>query len=307
MDYVDAETWDGFRYLVFAEQFRGTFRALPGFLDAIQSIGAETLAQLGLFAVLAIVGVLATAWRRPALMFLLALWFGVNWFFALGYINADIGRYYLVPLLAAAMFGGLGAGAIVDWFERFISRSSRPVAAAPACVDDYPDADIPEEAAPPRISDRSQTADGFVPVAFSALAAVVLLSATLASVPDRFRQVDSSQDHLARTWLDSVMPNLPEDAVVVSWWSYSTTLWYAQYVDRLRPDVTVIDDSTIVNEDLGNVNAVIDSYLGQRPVFLIRLSYDLPSFEERYVLTPLSGVLGSPVYRVDGMRAEANL
>jgi hypothetical protein len=100
------------------------------------------------------------------------------------------------------------------------------------------------------------------------------------------------------------MPRLPEGAVVVSWWSYSTTLWYGLYVDHLRPDVTVIDDSTIVEEQLGGVTAVIDSYLGRRPVFLIRIPYDLPQFDQRYVLTPLSGVVGGAVYRVDGMRAS---
>jgi hypothetical protein len=38
-------------------------------------------------------------------------------------------------------------------------------------------------------------------------------------------------------------------------------------------------------------------------VFLIRLSYDLPQFEARYVLTPVSGVAGGTIYAVDGMRA----
>ena len=65
--------------------------------------------------------------------------------------------------------------------------------------------------------------------------------------------------------------------MVVSWWSYSTTLWYGQYVEHLRPDVTVIDDSTIVQQDLGSAAEVVDSYLGKRPVFLIRTADDLPT------------------------------
>lgn len=272
LDYGNPETWDGFRYLVFAEQFRGTFRALPDFGDALRTIGRQTLDQLGTFALLATIGVLVTASRQTALFLLVGAWFVVNWLFALGYINADIGRYYLVPLLAAAIFGGIGAGAIVDW------------------VSD-------------RWAARSGPAERFMGIVLATMVAAVLITPSLAAMPARFRLVDASTDHIARTWLDTVLPKLPADAVVVSWWSYSTTLWYALYVEHLRPDVTVIDDSTIVQERLGSASAVVDSYLGVRPVYVIRLPNDLPQFAQRYVLTPLPGVIGGPVYRVDGMRA----
>ena len=302
LDYANPETWEGFRYLVFAEQFRGTFRALPDLGDGIRTIGQETFDQLGLFALLAVLGVLVTAWRRPALMLLLATWFVVNWYFALGYINADIGRYYLVPLLAAAVFGGLGAGAIVDWVSDRLT--ARPLPQSTVAADDST-TDTPAEASPaPDSAPAKQARIGAFPgVALAAIAAVLLITPSLAAVPSRFRTVDASRDAIARTWLDTVLPRLPTDAVVVSWWSYSTTLWYALYVEHHRPDVTVIDDSTMVQQGLGSAAEVIDSYLGVRPVYLIRLSYDLPQFEQRYVLTPLTGVIGGPVYRVDGMRA----
>ena len=278
LDYANPETWDGFRYLVFAEQFRGTFRALPDVFEALRTIGGETVTQLGVFAPLAIVGVLAATWRRPAMMLLLATWFVVNWFFALGYINADIGRYYLVPLLVAAVFGGIGAGAIVDLLASLWSRSSGPDSAGESAAEPQGDQ--------PTTRKRAVHVSGY---AVAALAAVALITPSVLSVTDRFSRVDASNDFLARRWLTTVTARLPENAVVVSWWSYSTTLWYGKYVDHLRPDVTVIDDSTIVQENLGSAAAVIDSYLGQRPVFLIRLSFDLPQFEQRYVLTLLTG------------------
>jgi hypothetical protein len=129
------------------------------------------------------------------------------------------------------------------------------------------------------------------------VAAVVLIVPSLVAVPTRFRQTDASGDHIARAWLASVTEQLPENAVVVSWWSYSTTLWYGQYVEHRRPDVTVIDDSTIVQEKLGSVSQVIDSYLGERPVYLIRLPSDLPNSSSSNVLTPLQGVVGGTVVR----------
>ncbi len=270
MDYGNPQTLEGFRYVVFAEQFRGTFKALPDLATSLSTVANETFTQLGLFAVLAILGVLVAAVRRPALMVLLVTWFLVNWFFALGYLNADIGRYYLVPLLSAAVLGGIGAGALVDWAGKLVERF------------------------------RSGS------LAVAALAAVILIVPLLVVVPGRFRTVDSSNELVARAWLDDVTRQLAPNAVVVSWWSYSTTLWYGQFVEHLRPDVTVIDDSTLVQQDLGSANDVIDSYLGKRPVYIIRTSYDIDRFDDMYVLKPVPGISGGPVYEVVGVRAGSN-
>ena len=65
---------------------------------------------------------------------------------------------------------------------------------------------------------------------------------------------------------------LPEDSVIVSWWSASTLLWYGQRVERLRPDVYIVDDRTRLDDNLGEVWDVIDRFLGQRPVFVIRMT-----------------------------------
>jgi len=45
--------------------------------------------------------------RHPRLTILGLLWFGGTWLFAVGYPNAAIERYYLVPLLVAALAVGL--------------------------------------------------------------------------------------------------------------------------------------------------------------------------------------------------------
>lgn len=272
LDYANPQTWEGFRYLVFAEQFRGTFRAFPTVAEAFRTIGDVTLAQLGLFAILALLGVLVATWRRPTLVVLLGLWFLVNWVFALGYLNADIGRYYLVPVLSAAILGGVGLGVMVEGLERLVARL-RP--------------------APGRA----------FAIAAGAVLTVILVTPTVAAFPERYRVLDASHDVAARTWLNTVSRALEPNAVVVSWWSYSTTLWYGQYVEDIRPDVTVIDDSTIVEDNLGDVNAVIDSYLGTRPVYLIRLSGDVPAYEQRYSLSSVPGIVGGPVYRVDSRLA----
>jgi hypothetical protein len=91
--------------------------------------------------------------------------------------------------------------------------------------------------------------------------------------PDGVSQVN---DTGSATWLRAVFASpeaggLPDRSVVVSWWSVSTTLWYGQKVEGLRPDVFVVDDRTRLDQNLGSVADVIRMYLGSRPVFVDRL------------------------------------
>ena len=274
MDYGNPQTLEGFRYVVFAQQFGGMFVSPPTFEEAFRTITTVTIEQVGILSVLALVGAVGLAWRRPALLFLLGGWFLATWIFALVYPATDIGRYYLVPIMCAAVLGGVGAGVIVDGIVKVLSSNQ----------------------------DMART----VGIVTAAVAGLALITASVVAVPDRFGLVDASNDHSARRWLASVTEELPQNSVVVSWWSYSTTLWYGQYVEHRRPDVTVIDDSTIVQQDLGSAREVVDSYLGKRPVFLIRTAGDLPQYEAIYVLTPLPGVVGGPVYEVEGMKADAS-
>ena len=68
----------------------------------------------------------------------------------------------------------------------------------------------------------------------------VLLVPTALALPDRHDpgRPRARRPTAARTWVDDG-PRRPcaPDAVVVSWWSYSTPLWYAQHVEGQRPDI----------------------------------------------------------------------
>ena len=93
------------------------------------------------------------------------------------------------------------------------------------------------------------------------------------------------------------------NAAVVSWWSFSTPLWYGRWVEGRRPDILIIDDRDILDDGYGTASAAIDRYLPERPVYLVRLARDLPPFVERYVLERVEGV-PSPgdLYRVVARR-----
>jgi hypothetical protein len=269
LDYANPQTLDGFRYLVFAEQFRGDFQYPPGLLDSLTLIARTSLTELGPLAVLAPLGAVA-AWRRwPGIVVLLLTWLVVGWIFALVYVNADIGRYYLVPLLSTVVLGALGANAVWDWLRGRIGGSNRMVGAV------------------------------------GVIGAIVLLIPLAFPALSRYHDVDEAHDTLGREWLTQMVQQLPPNALVVSWWSYSTTLWYGQYAEGLRPDVTVIDDSTRVQQNLGSAFQVINDNLGVRPVYLIRVGGDIAQFEARYTLTPLLNIpTGEPVFRVDAARSS---
>ena len=93
------------------------------------------------------------------------------------------------------------------------------------------------------------------------------------------------------------------DAVVVSWWSYSTPLWYAQHVEGRRPDIRIVDDRTRLDEDLGDINDVIDANLPSRPVYVIRDDpREIQALAERYELLP---ILGSTARQLTARRRPA--
>ena len=106
-----------------------------------------------------------------------------------------------------------------------------------------------------------------------------------------------------------VAPN----AVIVSWWTTSTPLWYGQVVEGLRPDVFIVDDRTMLDEDLGGATDVIAKFLGQRPVYITRANgHDLGLVLELYDLQPLVTSAGVQIgngpetlYQVIGRRVAS--
>jgi hypothetical protein len=94
------------------------------------------------------------------------------------------------------------------------------------------------------------------------------------------------------------------DAVLVSWWSTSTPLWYAQKVEGMRPDIEIIDDRTMLDRDLGRAPDVIDRYLGTRPVYVIRLDgRDTTELTGQFDMTIVASGGSTAVWRVDGRLA----
>ncbi len=276
--YGHPETWDGFWAIVLAQQFQGSLVAPFSDLGAKAiALGAFSAVQLGPLVWLVPFGLVATVVRRPRFAILTAPTLLVMCWFAASYDNAEIGRYYLVPAVIALTWIAILAEVLVDRLERTI--------------------------APGRL-DRQGARVGAPIVAI--LVAGLLLVPTVILLPSRWSAVDESHDRSGAEWLDAVLDEgvIGRDAVVVSWWSYSTPLWYAQHIEGRRPDIRIVDDRIRLDEDLGDIPHVIDANLGHRPVILIQIDPAvLASLSSRYQLTRLDVPGLQEVYRVDGMLA----
>jgi hypothetical protein len=164
----------------------------------------------------------------------------------------------------------------------------------------------PDDGMPSPAGRRARLAQRPDPVLALGLA-VALLVPTALEVPDRLRGVDRSRDLAARRWVDRALELMAPDAVIVSWWSFSTPLWYAQHVEGRRPDLTIIDDRTRLDQELGEIYDVIDANLPDRPVYVIRIDRsEIQALDDRYALDFLDGRDAGTLTRVIGRRGAGS-
>jgi hypothetical protein len=299
----------GFTYVVLGQQFGGIPATIGADLGLKYSIVMNLISSwLGPLGFIAILGVGTSLVRRPRYVLLGVVAAAVTCAFSASYANSDLERYYLVPVFVAFTFVGLGladAFSLCVWLVDAATGRLAPLpasAAEPAAAE--PAAAEPAMAAP--AAARQATDDDFgrydagwsrqALLAVEIVAAVVLVAASVAIVPERQRTADASPGAVSEAadtskgiWMHAVLASpdgggLPADAVIVSNWSDSTTLWYGQRVEGLRPDVYVVDDRTRLDYNLGEVWDVIDSYLGHRPVFLLRFPWNLDGMDHLLTL-----------------------
>ena len=256
IEYANPETWDGFWYVVLGEQFTGSYGGLPPLDNLLEGIGSQLVFELGPLVIVALAGVILGLLRHPRLTILGLLWFGAAWLWAVGYPNAAIERYYLVPLLVSALAVALAADAIWDALRDTLARTGHSLA--------Y----------------RLATA-GLV---------VVLLALALGPAIERYEDMDASDDTWGRQIVEATFEALEPDAVLLSWWSFSTPLWYGQHVEGGRPDVTIIDDRDIIDDGYGDLGGAVEAHLGKRPVYVVRLGHDVEALRRDYLLLPVPDV-----------------
>jgi len=295
--YAAPNTWDGFWYIALAEQFRGALNDPLG--DIPRKLGEVwTLAeaQLGFLAPVVALGFLATVARYPRYALLTGSAMVTTVLFNASYSNADIQRYYLGAVLWAWTWLGILAGVIVEQVTApSPAADPQPDPAGPDPAGVAPEATLPSTPRPGRV----------LPALLATGLAVVLVAPAIGSWEQRALAANRSNDTSARRWVDAALSQFEPDAVVVSWWSTSTVLWYATLVEGRRPDITIVDDRTRLDLNYGEATDVIALFLDTHPVYVIRAnSHDLGLVLALYDLVPLPEPT-SNVFRVVGVRGVA--
>jgi Protein of unknown function (DUF2723) len=260
--YARPNTFERFRYLVFAEQFRDLFNPLS---EPFANLGAKwtdasrvlTRQFIGPGWLMAAVGASILAARDLRAFLFMLLLVLPNLIYSMNFVDGDIARYYMLTVLVGAIMIGVGVSAVVAAAARAMADASRR---SLSCLG------------------RRRVAIATGALMLSA-AAVLPVWSLVSRYPERAEQ-GSNRD--ADRWVASVHQALPENAVVISWWSYSTPLWYHRWVLGERPDVAIIDERTILdNSAYGTIDRTIESFLGKRPVYVVPPFWEL----DRLVLT----------------------
>jgi len=327
--YGHPDTLSGFQYVVLAEQFRGSLSDPLGDLGTKMGHVMDLMTGwIGPLAVLAAIGLGTSLVRRPRYILLSGLSLAASCVFAASYANADIERYYLVPLLVVLTWAALGAADVITlaaWAvnevrERFLGVST----AAGATADPTAEATADEPAtASDEPSKVRRGDDGWTPwlvLAGEFVVAAALVFPVVGIVPQRQGLesalnpggVSEANKNGDSVWLRAVLApadqgGLPKNSVIVSWWSTSTTLWYGQKVLGMRPDIYIVDDRTRLDDNLGEVQDVFNKFLGNRPVFTIRLSGGVDGMDAlntEFNIEPYSLGDGSTISHVVGRKGS---
>ena len=269
--YAHPDTWQGFWDVVLARQFQGDVHGLLSGLgqkaDALVQLGT---AQFGPLVALAPAGLFVAAVKQPRYALFSGTAVLVTVVFAASYSNADITRYYLGPVFFVWTWIALAAGAFVEAILPRLPADGEDARAAAAAV---------------------ATPEGRRLVLAAALATafgVAMLVPSAMDLQERWQAADQSGNTAAPAWLDEAFAAMSPDAVVISWWSYSTPMWYGEYVQGRRTDIGIIDDSNVVWDHLGSLPAIIDGYLGSRPVYVIRQSdSDIETLAQQFAIQPV--------------------
>ena len=327
--YGHPDTLSGFQYVVLAEQFRGSLSDPLGDLGTKMGHVMDLMTGwIGPLAVLAAIGLGTSLIRRPRYILLSGLSLAASCVFAASYANADIERYYLVPLLVVLTWAALGAADVITlaaWAvnevrERFLGVSTAAGATADPTAEATADEPATASDAPSKVRPRG---DGWTPwlvLAGEFVVAAALVFPVAGIVPQRQGLesalnpggVSEANKNGDSVWLGAVLApadqgGLPKNSVIVSWWSTSTTLWYGQKVLGMRPDIYIVDDRTRLDDNLGEVQDVFNKFLGNRPVFTIRLSGGVDGMDAlntEFNIEPYSLGDGSTISHVVGRKGS---
>ena len=282
--YARPDTWDRFRYLVFAEQFSSLFREFRSPLSDLDLKLADVERVLSVqfvppaWLVVAIGAAIVAARSLGTFAVLLLIVLG-NVVYSMNFRDGDIDRYYMPSIVVLAPLLGVALATI-----------------ATACSTAA--AEVGRRLATTRAGRRRAAAVA------GALVLGLGVVAPAASLVTGYEAHDESGNRDADAWVASVHELLPPNSVVVSWWSYSTALWHHRWVLGERPDITIIDERDILDDGYRTMNNAIRAHFGRRPVYVVLPDWERRAVMERWELSTVDTLPGfTRLLLVEGPRS----
>ena len=282
-------TLDGFLNYVTGREFESEFRApvdaLGRVMPSLRLLAGE-VTWLGVL--LGVLGLIWLARRSRPLLALTGLGFLTLFVFNLFYGIGDIAVYY-IPLYALwTVWIACGVAGIIAAVRRGLRRTED---GRRTTDDGRP---LPSSLSPGHLVTLSLCLLAFL------LPIYLLLT--------HFAQADQSRNTAARAfWEATLAQPIPQNAILVSNdRDEMMPLWYMQYVEGRRPDLTGLFPLIQPTPDWADVGATTDSALRSgRPVLLIK---EMPGLDVKFQLAPegkLVSVLGPAASGQPNRPAEA--
>jgi hypothetical protein len=263
--YARPDTWERFRYLVFAEQFGALFRdfrdpladTATKWADAERVLAAQFVAPGWL---LVAIGAAVVAARSLGTFAVFALFVIGNVAYSMNFRDGDIDRYYMPTVAVLAPLLGVALAAIGAACGRAVAEVGGRLVAS--------------------LGARRSLAGmaGTIVLGLGAL----LPAASLVSGYDAH---DQSHNRDADAWVASVHALLPPNAVVVSWWHH-------RWVLGERPDLTIIDERDVLDDGYRTMNNAIRAYFGTRPVYVVLPEWERVNVTERWEMSTVPTLPG---------------
>jgi len=265
-------TWSDFFEHVLASGFRGDmfyFRSLPD-LAARLDVWRNVMAlQFGpLLPWIMLLAVWPVARRNPRALVLLGGTWAVNTLTALTYRAPQTVEYLLPSYVSLALLLGYGLGLAL-----------RRPAPAPTPAVALADGGMATDAVAARREGRagSLSATGLQAVA-QTLPVAVTVAVLLAAVWQGARNYpDFRALHMDRSmeeYVQGILSDAPQDALILANWHYATAFWYMQTVEGQRPDIDityVYPEGSLPNEQVWLRR--VEEALPQRPVLVTNWFY----------------------------------
>ena len=135
----------------------------------------------------------------------------------------------------------------------------------------------------------------------------LIVGAALLWLPVQLAQINWAaaymhDDHDAEIAVRKTFPLLKPNAVVISWWGPSSALWYGRYVEGLRPDVEILDDSDMSKHGWTDGSDAMAYYFGNRPVYTVPFWDELERYQKKFRVKLVADlqVFGLSLYEIVG-------